>query len=574
MWSDLRNRGNLQGGSTITQQYVKTQYTGRERTASRKIREAILSMKLEEKYSKDEIFERYLNAIYFGRGAYGVQAASRAYFAKDVAKAGLPEASYLAGLIRAPELADAHNAPDVANARRNATLSNMVRFGSVTPSEAAGVEAQPVKSYVGLRTAAEPSTVMADKGTQFFVDYAKAVLIRKYPEEMVEGGGMKIKTTLDLNLQRQAHDAIYGFLKPGEPAGALVSVDGNGQIKTMVGGRSYSESKVNLAVSRLAGAPYGGGNGRQAGSTFKPFALATALENGASLSKFYDAPAKKTFTEGTGQPWTVNNYGNQGFGRMSLLNATVQSVNTVYAQLSIDETPQKIADMAKRSGITTPLKANQTLVLGTEDVSVLDMASAYMTFATRGEAVPPSPILEVRNAAGELLERNKPKRTKAMSQQVADTVNFALQQVVQRGTGKAAAIGQPLAGKTGTTEENGDAWFVGYTPELSTAVWMGFPEGSQRQMKKIRGVDVTGGTFPAQMFATFMQGVTKGKQSPAFASPQDLPNSTEAPIPEVEDPGASSTTGTLPPGTGTTTSSTSQRNVTSTTAVITTNPAR
>ncbi len=544
LWSDLRGRGNLQGGSTLTQQYVKNQYAGSERTVTRKFREAILSVKLEQKYSKDEILERYLNAIYFGRGAYGVQAASKAYFGKDVQQLGLPEASYLAGLIRAPELADAYLAPDVAASRRALTLGNMTRFGDITPQQETDALAMPLKSYVIARTAQEPATVMSDKGTQYFVDYVRSILIKRYGEKQVTGGGLRVKTTLDPALQSRAYDAVYGTLKPGEPSGALVSVNDRGEIKAMVGGRDYKQSQVNLAVGT------GGGGGRQAGSTFKAFELAAAVEDGVSVKQTFPAPPKIVLDQPDNKKWEVSNFNNESFGRIDLVEATVHSVNTVYAQLVQETGAQELADTAKKVGITSPLDPNDALVLGADNVTPLEMADAYMTFGARGMHVDANPILEVLTPDGKTLEKANPKHTQVINERTADTVNFALQQVVARGTGRAANIGKPLAGKTGTTEDNGDAWFVGYTPNLSTAVWMGYPEGSARKMNNVRGIAVTGGTFPAQIFRSYMTEATKNQDVPKFVDPVDFgtppvsdrPTTTSAPTTTTTVPPTSSTT--------------------------------
>ena len=529
--NDVRGE-SLQGGSTLTQQYVKLEYAGTDRTLERKVREAILAMKLEQQLTKDEIFERYLNAIYLGRGTYGVQAASQAYFGKNVGDLQLPEAAYIAGLIRGPEAADAYNQPEEALQRRNLTLGNMARFGDITNEERDATAAIAMQSYIRPREAAEPQVVQADKGTQYFVDYVRNILIQKYGEQLVTSGGLRVQTTLDPTLQAEAYDSVYGFLKEGEPAGALVSVDNQGHIKAMVGGRDYGTSQVNLATGAL-----GGGSGRQAGSTYKPLELAAALESGVSIDERFPGPAQMNVRGWGATGNLVTNFGNENFGNINLTEATVHSVNTVYAQLVVENGVEGLIDMSKKVGIDGNLQPNNSLVLGTADVSPLEMAEAYMTFGNRGLHVASTPILEVTLANGDVLERNVAEGTQVMSQRTADTVNGVLQQVVQRGTGTAAGIGKPLAGKTGTTENNGDAWFVGYTPTLSTAVWMGYPEGAQKQMSNVRGIAVTGGTFPARIFSSYMQKATVDVDATAFAT-----TTTTAPPTTV----APSTTSTIP----------------------------
>jgi penicillin-binding protein 1A len=543
LWHDVRNE-TTQGGSTITQQYVKLTYTGSQRTFTRKFQEAILAMKLDRKYSKDEILERYLNTIYFGRGAYGVQTASRSYFGKDVQQLGLREASYLAGLIRAPELADAYAAPDTAKQRRDATLDRMVHYGSAGAAEVATVKQQPLQSYVVKKAQATGSVTSSAKGGQYFVDYVRRQLILRYGEEKVLSGGLQVTTTLDQTMQTQAYNSVYGTLGSNDPAGALVSLDQDGRIKAMVGGRDWSQSQVNLAVGSA-----GGGSGRQAGSTFKPLALAAALEEGATLNDTYSGAGHMTLKLPNKTTWNVSNYGNEPFGSISLTEATVHSVNTVYAQVAEDLGPTKMVDTAKALGITSKLDPVYALVLGTSSVSPLEMADAYLTFSQRGVHVAPSAIVEVKDAKGNRLEKNEPQRKRVISTQTADQVNYALQQVMQRGTGTRAQIGKPAAGKTGTTEDSADAWFVGYTPSLSTALWMGWPESEEHKLTNVHGIGaVTGGTLPAQMWSTYMRQATSTAEATPFQT-SSIPKSTR-----TTDSVVSSTTSTSVAGGSTTTS--------------------
>jgi penicillin-binding protein 1A len=566
---DLRRGSSVEGGSTITQQYVKNAYVGRQRTLWRKIREAALSVKVERKLSKRQILERYLNTIYFGRGAYGVQSAARAYFGRDVSELGLPEAAYLAGLIRAPVTADAERDPRQAAARRARALAAMERARAITPAQRAEVDARPLMGptgYVIPSRLEDPVVSLAEKGTQYFVDVVRSELIRRYGEATVDGGGLRVTTSMDLVAQAAAYDAVYGYLKEGEPSGALVALDDQGGVKAMVGGRDYARSKVNLALGQE-----GGGSGRQAGSTFKPFLLAETVKEGYTVESAFPAPVRITIPHAdNGNPYTITNFEGESFqGSLNLIDATKDSVNTVYGQLQAIIGPPHLVDMAHALGVRSRLEPNASLVLGTSEVSALEMASAYSTFADRGDHVDPQPILEVRTADGRVLERARAAHTRVLQTRDADVVNFCLQQVVLRGTGTGAQIGRPLAGKTGTTSDYGDAWFIGYTPRLTAAVWVGYPEASTHKLTDVRGIrpGVNGGSIPAEIFRRFMSAAVRGIDTGGFAPmsrfpgrvlsadrlPFSLPTSTTAPSASsttstTTRPGATTTTGGAPGG--------------------------
>jgi penicillin-binding protein 1A len=546
--ADLRSGGNLQGGSTITQQYVKNVYVGSRRTLFRKLREAMLAIKVERTSTKQQILERYLNTIYFGRGAYGVQAAAQAYFGRDVSSLGLPEAALLAGLIRAPETAAPDRFPLVAGARRLATLRAMVRDHRISGEQRDAAAAAPVGRLVVPATTAQAAVADSDHGTQYFVDYVRQQLIDRYGEKAVYGGGLRVTTTLDLSLQAKAYDAVYGYLKVGEPAGALVAIDDQGRVKAMVGGRDYRSSQVNLAVGAA-----GGGTGRQAGSTFKAFLLAETIKEGYSVESSFPGPPEVVIphADQNGRDYAVTNFDHEDAGpSVNLIDATAHSVNTVYAQVEQAVGPQHLVDMAHQLGVSSPLKPNASLVLGSNDVSVLEMAGAYSTLADRGVHISPQVITQVSTASGTALPVASPARTQVLDRATADEVTYCLQQVVLRGTGTKAGFGRPVAGKTGTTTDYGDAWFIGYTPTLTAAVWMGFPEGSSHQMTDVRGVKVEGGSFPAVIFSRFMSAATQGVDTGTFHAVNSFGGRTLSPPANVILPTTSTTTvpGTTAPG--------------------------
>jgi len=510
LWANVRNQDVQQGGSTITQQYVKNVYLTQERTYTRKLKEAALAVKLERELPKQEILLRYLNTIYFGRGAYGVEAASRSYFGKPVQQLTLPEAAYLAGLIRSPETADANRGPDdpaattqtaTALRRRDSVLDSMLAAGFVSQSEYDDAVATALETVVPREVPTNFGRVANPEwGTEYFIDHVRQWLVTEggFSDADVFEGGLRVYTTLDLDMQRAAAEAVVSTLDgPDDPAAALVAIDDVGAVSAMFGGTDFANEKVNLATGTL-----GGGGGRQPGSSFKTFALAEAVAQGIPLNKTYDAPAKLVIPGANdGEDWEVGNYGDAGLGTLDLVSATAKSSNTAFAQLMLEVGPQNVVALAERMGITSQLDAYPATVLGTEEVSVLDMASAYSTFADGGVHIDPYVVTRVTDAAGRVLYENEIQRDQILDAAQVEQVNWALHQVVEGGTGTAAQFGQPAAGKTGTTENYRDAWFVGYTCRLTAAVWMGYPGvdevGNDRLMENVRGRDVTGGSFPA-----------------------------------------------------------------------------
>jgi penicillin-binding protein 1A len=495
-WADIQNQGVVQGGSTITQQYVKNVYVRDQRSIARKVREAALAWQLEQQRPKDWILTAYLNTIYFGNGAYGIQQAARTYFDKGASRLTLPEAALLAGIPANPTGNDPVQHPGQARFRRAQVLRAMVQTGTITPALAAAAGRAPLPKAEDVRL---PGTQTVH--APYFADYVRQQLLDTFGAEKVFGEGYRVKTTVDLGLQRIGREAIDEHLKvENGPQAALVALDPRtGDVLAMIGGK-YREDQFNLAVQGR----------RQPGSTFKPFVLATALEQGISPATSFDSePLAIPFDD---KIWTVSNYEDAYLGRASLDTATVQSDNSVYAQLTALVGPANVAKTAKRLGIRTPLQPFLSIGLGAQAANPLELARGYAAFANGGYRLGtqlvgdrPRAIAEVRRHDGSLLGGNRPTSRQVLQPHTAAWVNYLLQRVIQSGTGRAADIpGWIAAGKTGTTENYGDAWFVGYTPQLVTAVWVGYPKELRPMLTEYDGEPVAGGTFPAEIWKSFM----------------------------------------------------------------------
>ena len=555
-----------EGGSTITQQYVKNVLISPGETApktiERKLNEAALARQLETKLTKDEILERYLNTVYFGEGAYGIEAAAKTYFGKTARKLKLAEAAMLAGVIRIPEQYDPYKNPEAARTRRDLVLTKMEELGYADAAQVAKAKASKIKLQRVTDKDAYPAP--------YFIDYVQR-LVTYHPSfrrigktvaqrtQRLFKGGLKIFTTVDPEMQAAAEEAAREILpNPSDPHTSLVAVEpSTGAVRALVGGRDYFAppkkdpyAKLNLAILMkpdlgcVRPAPgkkcesRAPGTGRQAGSAFKPFALAAGIREGISLAKTYKAGAQITFPGAdNGADYTVHNYEGGSFGdKLSLLEATVFSVNVVYAQLIKEVGPEDVAEVATDMGITTPLCTTcLSSALGSNEVNPLDMASAYGTFATNGTHHPPFGITKIVDPSGEVLYDAKDdpelEADEAIEPAVAYLTTTALEAVIQRGTGVRAQIGRPAAGKTGTAQEYRDAWFAGYTPDLAAAVWVGYPEG-QIEMKPscsgisackptrtITGQGVTGGSFPAMIWQHFMLEALSSVPADAFTKP-------------------------------------------------------
>ena len=503
--------GIEQGGSTITQQVVKNSVLNDDRTVNRKIKEAMVAVRLEDELGKDGILERYLNTVYFGESAYGVQSASERFFGKSLADLTVPEAALLAGLIASPEHYNPFDHPEQAKQRRAVALQRMVEEGFL--SEADG------KRHAEAPLPTEPRWVLPTNDTYFVAEVKRQLLAderlgetKAERSEKLFRGGLEIRTTFDPRMQQLARQAVDAHSPSPDFTQALVAMDpASGGVRAVVGGKGFDEQKFNVATQ----------GPRQPGSAFKIIALAAWLDAGNSPEDWVDAASPCEFAVPDGV-WKVDNY-DGGSGSLSTLrDATYGSSNCAYARLALTLGPERIAEMAQRLGITRKLPAFPSIVLGGEEVTPLEMATVASTLAAEGVRHDPVWVTEVRDSDGEIMLKNEPKPQRVLSPDVARAVNSVMLGVVQHGTGKAAAIDRPVAGKTGTAQEWTDAWFVGWTPQLATAVWMGSPEG-KIPMKGVGGRNVTGGSFPAQIFAAFTGPALQGTPVLQFPPPTAMP---------------------------------------------------
>jgi penicillin-binding protein 1A len=502
---DVTSGTRKQGGSTITQQYVKNAFVTQDRTLKRKVSEAVLAYRLERHLSKDAILGLYLNTIYFGHSAYGVGTAAQTYFGKPVDKLTLAQSAMLAGVIKSPARYSPYRDMAAARGRRATVLAQMNAQGYITQAQQRAANAEPIH-LVGLHGKAGAAP--------YFMEYVKDDLIQRFGPERVYRGGLRVRTTLDLPMQKAAERAVARALnRTSDPSAALVAIDPKtGRILALVGGRDFATQQFDVATQ----------GHRQPGSAFKPFVLATALSSGVSPEATFDA-GPKTLDIGAGKPWRVT--GSAGHpGPMRLRQATEQSVNSVFAQLILRIGANKVARTAESMGVETPLTAVPAIALGglKEGVTPLELTSAYGTLADGGLQKSPYALAEVRDATGKILYTAPGGDGKrVLDPAVAYLTTDLLRGVIARGTGTAAAIGRPAAGKTGTTQEYRDAWFVGYTPDLVAGVWVGFPN-SQRAMTSVHGRAVTGGSFPAQIWASFMEGALARTKARDFSQPEGL----------------------------------------------------
>jgi penicillin-binding protein 1A len=508
LWNNITD-DSTQGGSTLTQQLVKNTYLTNDRTLTRKVREAVLAIKLDRTEDKDAILERYLNTVYFGRGAYGIEAAARTWFDSTASELTAEQAALLTGMLRAPESLGPDDHPKAALERRNSVLDAMVAMGTLESDEAERAKATPVD----VASADPTPTVLRAGVAPHFVEHVRRLLIAEFGEQALYDRGLVVHTTLDIADQRAAEDAVAEHLSgPDAAQAAVVGVDKFGAVRAWVGGRDFDALQVDLVSDA-------GGAGRQPGSTFKPVTLAANLEAGNGAGQRFRAPAEITIDVGGSEPWQVSNAADRGYGTLSLAEATVNSVNTVYAQAVMQVGPEAVVDMAGRLGIERALEPHPSIALGAQEVSVLEMATVYSTLARSGTRVDPFVMTKVETREGEVLWELELGGEEVVEPAVADTVNAVLQETPRQGTARRAALDRPMAAKTGTTQNNADAWLAGYTPDYTAVVWVGNPESNETT--EVDGRQVQGGTVPAEIWHDFMVEALEGVPATDFAEPDD-----------------------------------------------------
>jgi penicillin-binding protein 1A len=493
-FADLRAGHIVEGGSTITQQLAKNLFLTPDRTLKRKIQEALLAIWLEHKFTKDQLLEIYLNRVYLGAGTYGVDAAAHRYFDKSARNVTLYEAATIAGLLKAPSRFSPARSVDEAAKRAAQVLANMVDAGYITEAQAEAAERQ--RAQLALAGRVRP-------GNRYFADWVYG-LTADYVQ--AEGRDLVVTTTLDPKMQREAEAAVAATLeKDGAKAktaqGALVAMSPDGAVRAMVGGRDYAESQFNRATQAL----------RQPGSAFKPFVYLAALQQGMTPDdRFVDQPTR------IGN-WTPHDYEHKYRGVVTASEALADSINTVAAQVLERAGIDNVIATAHRLGITSDLKRDASLALGTSEVTLLDLTSAYCAFASGGRAALPYGIVEVRDSAGHVLYRRQGAGGgRVIAPELAGELDQMMVGVIAHGTGRAAALPRPAAGKTGTTQDFHDAWFVGFTADLVAGVWFGNDDNSPMN-------HVTGGSLPARTWRVFMAEATQGMPvRPLPAAPESL----------------------------------------------------
>jgi 1A family penicillin-binding protein len=508
VYQNYRRGRIVEGGSTITQQLTKLLFLTPDKSLERKMKEAVLALELERRYPKDRILEMYLNQVYFGNGAYGVEAASRTYFGKSVSELSVRDAALLAGLPRAPSTYSPFEHPDAARRRREVVLRRMAEFGVLKDADARRL----ARADLGLIPPERRRTT-----GQYFLEYVQQTLESKYGADMVFKGGLNVYTTLNPTTQLTAEQALRDGLKALEsrtikgqatehPEGALVTIEPQtGYVRAMVGGYDFFRSEFNRAVQAR----------RQPGSAFKPFVYVAALEAGFTpATRVDDAPV--SYAVGSnGQAWKPDNYDRKFRGSITLQQAIEESVNVVTVKVQERIGLSRTIQMARRFGISSPLDANLSLALGTSDLTLLELTSAYGALANQGQWLPPTTMRYVTDSQGKLLEEHVPESREAVSPETAYVITHMLRGVVERGTGQAAkALGRPVAAKTGTTNDYSNAWFIGYTPRLATGVWVGYDR------PRSLGKDETGSRVAVPIWVAFMAKVLGDTPREDFPVPE------------------------------------------------------
>ncbi|WP_105975530.1 transglycosylase domain-containing protein [Streptomyces geranii] len=556
---NAQSGGVSEGASTLTQQYVKNVFVeeagddptkvaqATQQTIGRKIKELKYAIQVEEELGKKKILENYLNITFFGQQAYGVEAGARRYFSRSAKDLTLPQAALLAGIVQSPSRYDPVNDPAEATKRRNTVLQRMAEVGDITPQEAAEAKEKPL----GLKVSKPKNgCIVATKGAGFFCDYVREVFLNdpvfgKTQEDRAKiwnRGGLTIRTTLDPQAQKSVQASIKDHVKQSDDVATAATIvePGSGKILAMGQSRPYgienkqNETTINLSVDQSMG----GGAGYQPGSTFKPIVAAAAIEGGMPATKQYPSPYEMAYPSPIsacdGKTWQnqenskLTNENESEVGPYSMKEATAKSVNTYYVEMISDIGICPVTEMAAKMGVERAdggkLQQAPSIALGTQEMSPLTMANAYATFASRGMYCTPVAIESISQRVGEetkSLEVPKSTCSRAMSETTADTINTLLKGVVEDGTGTQAGLGsRPSAGKTGTTDYRYAAWFVGYTPNMAGAVWVGDP-AHKRKMTNITigGVwhaKVFGGEVPGPIWRDMMSGALEGKDAPDF----------------------------------------------------------
>lgn len=499
VWNNLRG-GSLQGGSTITQQYAKTAFLTPERSIQRKIKELVIAIKLENQFTKDEILENYLNTIYFGRGSYGVQTASQVYFGTTVDQLTTAQSAVLASILRSPGLYDPgfkkENLPRLEK-RFAYVIDGMVEANWLDAEKAKKIKFPVINPRVTSGALAGP------KG--YVISWVEQELNKLgFTDEQLLVGGYIIKTTLVKDAQEAAVAAVNKEAPTKAPdnlhIGLAAIKPGTGEILAMYGGQDYLKYQFNAATQGIA----------SGGSSFKAFALVAALEQGIPLSSIWNGDSPKVYDDGIGRPYVVNNYGGETWGNTTLLNATIHSVNTIYVPLGIKAGVEKVVDVARRAGIPESVEmiASPSVSLGSSSPHVIDLANAYATFAAQGVYAKPFIINEVQGPNKGILYQGRIQAQEVFRKDVMADLTYALNQVTVKGTAAVvgARLNRPAAGKTGTSNDNASAWFNGYTPEVAASVAF-YRDNATQSLNGIGGLtSVTGGSFPARIWAEFVKG--------------------------------------------------------------------
>ena len=505
---------NAEGGSTITQQYAKTAFLSPSRTIQRKIKELVISLKLENSLSKDQILENYLNTIYFGRGSYGVQTASQQYFNRNADQLSLSQIAVIASILRSPGYYDPSLSEENEERLKNRyqyVINGMLDKEWITPEEAAKTK------FPTVIPRTKSGQLSGPKG-HIVAAVQKEMGKLGFSEDQLLVGGLVIKTTLDQRAQQSAVDAVTKLYPKKAPDNLHIGLaairPGTGEIIAMYGGADYLERQLNDATQSIA----------LAGSTFKPFAIIAALEAGIPLTSMWNGDSPQTFDD-LGKPYEVSNYGNEGWGQIDLLEATKHSVNTVFVPLGQFAGLEKVIDVARRAGIpeSIAMVPAPSVVLGVASPHVIDVTSAYATFAAQGVYSKPYLIASVTGPNKGVLYEGESQTQEVFSKDVMADLTYALKATVTGGTGSAALkLGRPAAGKTGTSQSNASAWFSGYTPQLAASVAL-FRDSASESLNGIGGLtSVTGGTFPARIWTSFMKGALKGQPTMSFPAPSNV----------------------------------------------------